>query len=139
MNRLVVDASVVVKWFLPEVLAEAALRVARQENEFVAPELLAAEFASVLWKKQRRGEIEAPAAIRMLADFTRVTVDLVPLMPLMPSAFAIAAAAGHSVYDCWYLALAEREDCPVVTADRRFYQAFVGGQLGHRMLWVEAF
>jgi len=90
-------------------------------------------------KKQRRGEIEAPAAIRMLADFTRVAVDLVPLMPLMPSAFAIAAAAGHSLYDSWYPALAEREDCPVVTADRRFYQAFAGGQLGHRMLWVEAF
>jgi len=48
VNRLVVDASVVVKWFLPEVLAEAALRVAQQENGFVAPEFLAAEFASVL-------------------------------------------------------------------------------------------
>jgi predicted nucleic acid-binding protein len=139
VSRLVVDASVVVKWFLPEVLAEAALRVAGAENEHLAPELLAAEFASALWKKQRRGEIEAPAAARMLADFNRLTVDLVPLMPLMPTAFAIATAAGHSVYDCWYLALAEREDCPVVTADRRFYQAFIDGQLGHRMLWVEAF
>lgn len=139
MTRLVVDPSVVVKWFLPEVLAEAALRVAEAENEYLAPELLAAEFASVLWKKQRRGEIEGPAAARMLADFSRVTVDLVPLMPLMPTAFAIATAAGHSVDDCWYLALAEREDCPVVTADRRFHQAFIDGQLGHRMLWVEAF
>jgi predicted nucleic acid-binding protein len=139
VNRLVLDASVVVKWFLPEVLAEAALRVARQESELVAPELLAAEFASVLWKKQRRGEIAAPAAIRMLADSTRVAVDLVPLLPLMPSAFAIAATAGHSIYDCWYLAPAECEDCPVVTADRSFYQAVVGGQLGHRMLSVEAF
>ena len=48
MNRLVVDASVAVKWLLPEVLAEAALRAARQESEFVAPEFLAAEFVSVL-------------------------------------------------------------------------------------------
>jgi predicted nucleic acid-binding protein len=60
-------------------------------------------------------------------------------MPLLPTAFAIASAAGHSVYDCLYLALAEREDCPLVTADRRFYRAFAGGHLGHRMLWIEAF
>ena len=134
-----VDASIVVKWFLPEVLAAAALRIAETDNDFLAPELLAAEFASALWKKQRRGEIDAPAAARMLTDFSRVSVDFVPLVPLMPTAFAIATAAGHSVYDGWYLALAEREDCPVVTADRRFYGAFSAGQLGHRMLWVEAF
>lgn len=138
MTRLVVDASVVVKWFLPEVLAEAALRVAEGEHQFLAPELLGAEFISALWKKRRRGEIEAAAAVRMLDDFSRVAIGFYPLMPLLPAAFAMAAAAGHSVYDCLYLTLAEREDCPVVTADRRFHAAFAGGQLGHRILWVEA-
>jgi hypothetical protein len=49
-------------------------------------------------------------------------------MPLLPTAFAMAAAAG-SVYDCLYLALAEREYCPVVAADRRFHATFAGGQL----------
>jgi predicted nucleic acid-binding protein len=139
VSRLVVDASIVVKWFLPEVLAAHALRVAESDQGLVAPELLAAEFASALWKKQRRGEIGAPAAAGILADFSRVSIELVPLMPLMPSAFGIAAAAGHSVYDCWYLALAEREDGRVVTADRRFHRAFSEGSLSHRMLWVEAF
>ena len=65
-----------------------------------------------MWKKQRRAEIDASAAARMLTDFSRLRIDLVPLMPLLPTSFAIATAAGHSVYDCWYLALAEREDCP---------------------------
>jgi len=138
LTRLVVDASVVVKWFLPEVSAEAALRVAAGEHVLLAPELLGAEFTSVLWKKTRRGEIEAAAAVRMLDDFSRIAIGFHPLMPLLPTAFAMAAGAGHSVYDCLYLALAEREDCPVVTADRRFHASFAGGQLGHRMLWVEA-
>ena len=139
MNGLVVDASVVVKWFLPEALAEAALRVAATDRVFLAPELLGAEFANALWKKQLRREVEGTAAARILENFRRVAIETFALMPLLPTAFAIASAAGHSVYDCLYLALAEREDCPLVTADRRFYQAFAGGHLGHRMLWIEAF
>jgi predicted nucleic acid-binding protein len=139
MNRLVVDASVVVKWFLPEVRAESALRLAASDRAFLAPELLGAEFANALWKKRLRGEVEGTAAAGILEHFRRVAIETFALMPLLPSAFAIASAAGHSVYDCLYLALAEREDCPLVTADRRFYQAFAGGHLRHRMLWIEAF
>ena len=139
MNRLIVDATVVVKWFLPEVLAEAALRVAAAEDhDFVAPDLLGAEVISALWKKQRRGELDGADAAAMIEDFRRVAITTFPLAPLLPSAFAIAAAAGHSPYDCLYLALAEREDCRLVTADRRFHAAFADGPLGHRMLWVEA-
>ena len=139
MNGLVVDASVVVKWFLPEALAEAALRVAASDRAFLAPELLGAEFANALWKKQRRGEMDGGAAAGILDNFRRVAIETFSLMPLLPTALAIAAAAGHSVYYCLYLALAERQNCPLVTADRRFYQAFTGGHLGHRMLWIEDF
>jgi predicted nucleic acid-binding protein len=139
VNRLVVDASVLVKWFLPEVLGEAALRVAASDRVFLAPELIGAEFANTLWKKQLRGEVEATSTVRMLENFRRIAIETFALMPLLPAAFAIASAAGHSVYDCLYLALAEREDCPLITADRRFYRAFAGGHLGHRMLWIESF
>lgn len=137
MNPLVVDASVVVKWFLPEALTEAALRVAGRDYEFVAPDLLGAEVISALWKRQRRGELDGAEAAAIVEDFRRIAIVTLPLTPLLPSAFAIAAAAGHSPYDCLYLALAEREDCRLVTADRRFYDAFADGPLGHRMLWIE--
>jgi len=139
VSRLVVDASVVVKWFLPEELAEAALRLAASDRAFLAPELLGAEVANALWKKQLRGEVEGTSAVAILENFRRVAIETFALMPLLPAAFAIASAAGHSVYDCLYLALAEREECPLVTADRRFYQTFAGGPLAHRMLWIETF
>jgi predicted nucleic acid-binding protein len=129
----------VVKWFLPEALAEAALRVAASDRAFLAPELLGAEFANMLWKKQRRREVEGAAAVGILESFRSVAIETYSLMPLLPTAFALASAAGHGVYDCRYLALSEREDCPLVTADHRFYQAFASGCLGHRMLWVETF
>ncbi len=40
-------------------------------------------------------------------------------LPLMPRAYAISSAARIGVYDCLYVALAEREGCELVTADMR--------------------
>jgi len=53
VNTLVIDASVAVKWVVeengtPEVLA------LRQRARLIAPELLVAECANILWKKVRR-------------------------------------------------------------------------------------
>jgi len=45
--------------------------------------------------------------------------ELVPLAGLSRRAAAIALALDHPVYDCFYLALAEARDAPMVTADRR--------------------
>jgi predicted nucleic acid-binding protein len=70
---------------------------------------------------------------------TAVALETHTLLPLLTPAPAPASAAGPGVYDCRYLAHSEREDCPLVTADHRFYQAFASGCLGHRMLWVETF
>ena len=42
-----------------------------------------------------------------------------PSLPLMPRALRIAKQARIGVYDCLYVALAEREGCELVTADQR--------------------
>jgi predicted nucleic acid-binding protein len=46
-------------------------------------------------------------------------IDLRPTGPLLPRAMDMARHLGHPVYDCVYLALAEREDAAFVTADQR--------------------
>ena len=40
-------------------------------------------------------------------------------VPLLPRAYAIAHGTQCSVYDCLYVALAERETCELVTADMK--------------------
>jgi predicted nucleic acid-binding protein len=45
MSVFVVDASVVVKWFVPEVYSEAAKRLLSEANDYFAPDLLFAETA----------------------------------------------------------------------------------------------
>jgi predicted nucleic acid-binding protein len=44
---------------------------------------------------------------------------LFPSVPLMLRALSIATQARIGVYDCLYVALAERENCELVTADTR--------------------
>lgn len=100
------------------------------------PRLLGAEVANTFWKKHRRSEITADEAARLLADFQRLDIAMVPHRGLLHHALQLAATVGHPVYDCLYLVLAEQSDCQLVTADRRFCEAFAEGELGHRMSWI---
>ena len=58
--KLVVDASVAVKWFTTEQWTEESRRLLTVGIDRHAPNLILAETTNVLWKKARRGEIEAP-------------------------------------------------------------------------------
>lgn len=49
---------------------------------------------------------------------------LVPLQALQDQAHSLALRRDHSVYDCFYVALAMREGAPLLTADRRLAQRF---------------
>ncbi|MEK6604283.1 MAG: type II toxin-antitoxin system VapC family toxin, partial [Nitrospirota bacterium] len=62
MTRLVVDASVAVKWLVPEIHADAARRILSPNNELLAPDLIWAEVGNVIWKKWRCGEVPGHAA-----------------------------------------------------------------------------
>ncbi len=137
MSRLVIDASVAVKWFLPESHGEAALRLLDPDHELLAPDLIWAEVTNVLWKRRRRGEIAPATARGILADFRRFPLRIAPAGPMIEQAFAIADQLARSVYDCLYLALARRAQGRLVTADRRLYAAAAGSPLAASLLWVE--
>lgn len=57
VSAFVVDASVVVKWFTPEIPSDAARRLVTFPHEYFAPDLPCAETANTTWKKTRRGEL----------------------------------------------------------------------------------
>ena len=60
--------------------------------------------------------------------------QLVPLRQLAPRAAALAHQLDHPVYDCFYLALSERRDVPLVTADRRLIAKVAGTPFAVRTL-----
>lgn len=137
MTPLVVDASVVMKWLLPEVHSGAARRVLAADHALLAPDLLWAELGNALWKRVRSGEIAAEDARDLLRDFQRFQVVTTPIMPLIDAALEIATHLDRTVYDSLYLALALARRCQIVTADRHFYNTLTRGPLASTLVWVE--
>ncbi len=119
MTVFVVDASVVIKWFVPEIHSDAARRLLAASHQYLSPDLLFPEVGNVIWKKVRRGELTADAGQRLAADMSSIAVQTVPTRGLMIDAHALAIATGLTVYDAMYLALAVRLNTALITADDR--------------------
>jgi predicted nucleic acid-binding protein len=136
VTRVVVDASVAVKWFLPEELSTEARRLLSTEHELLAPDLLWAELGNVLWKKQRRREIDPATTRELLRDFSRVPLEFHPAARWADPALALAIRHGVTVYDGLYLALAAGSGCRLVTADRRLRETCDVGALHGLVEWL---
>ncbi len=126
MSVFVVDASVVVKWFVPEIHSDAARRLLTLPHQYFAPDLLFAEAANTIWKKTRRGELSIEDGSRLVADIGRVAVESISCRALAEDAHALANATGQTVYDALYVALAVRLDTRLITADARLAATLSG-------------
>lgn len=127
MTIYVVDSSVVMKWYVPEVHQAEALRLRASGAALHAPGLVNVEMAAILWKKLRKGELTRRDADDILNDFTALaTVTRYPSGPLVLSALDIAHRSGRTVYDCLYLALAVQLGGRMVTADEKLVNSLAG-------------
>lgn len=116
---VVVDASVALKWVVPEAGSEAAQALRAGDAHLIAPTLVMAEIGNVLWKKTMRKEISRGEAVSALRLATSHLAEFIPLDDLRETALELAIELRRPIYDCFYLALARRERCALVTADRR--------------------
>jgi predicted nucleic acid-binding protein len=119
VSLFVVDASVVVKWFVPEIHSEAARRLLSLPHEYIAPDLLFVETANTIWKKIRRQELTVAQGRQLVRDIARSAVDIVSCRALAEDAHALAVATNCTVYDAMYVGLAVRLNTRAVTADER--------------------
>lgn len=118
MNTLVIDASVAIKWVVEEDGTEFALAL-RQQARLLAPDLLVAECANILWKKVQRKELSPDEALLAARLIQSADMELIPSRALMEAATRLAIELDHPAYDCLYLALAIEKACRFVTADQR--------------------
>ncbi len=137
MSLFVVDASVAIKWFLPENHSEAALRLLTQPHTLHAPDLIFSEFGNVLWKRVRRNEILKEEADAILEGLRTLNLQVQPSQALIPLALEIACGENRTVYDSLYLAAAIALQSPLITADARFFRALSKGPFSAHLLWVE--
>jgi hypothetical protein len=91
---VVVDASVVIKWFVPEAGSDAASRLLAAEDRFEAPDLLFAELANAIWKKALRGQLTRAASQLLVGDIEKIAVDTTPCRALASDAHALGDRNG---------------------------------------------
>jgi predicted nucleic acid-binding protein len=136
MTTVVVDASVVAKWFFPELHSSESRRLLSPRHSLLAPDLIWSEFGNIAWKRVRRGEMKADEATQCIADMIRLPLDTVSTQGLIAAALELAIATDRAVYDCLYLAMAIDRKCRLVTADERFVNALAATPLAKHMRHV---
>ncbi|MEO7143620.1 MAG: type II toxin-antitoxin system VapC family toxin [Bryobacteraceae bacterium] len=119
-----VDASVAVKWFLPEQGTEAAQAILSGSEKLIASALIRIEVAAAITRKLRLGELhvgEAEEACHLwIAALSSGIITISPDEDSIESANELAIQIRHPLQDCLYLALARRVDGTLLTADPKF-------------------
>ncbi|MFZ5898428.1 MAG: type II toxin-antitoxin system VapC family toxin [Bacillota bacterium] len=125
-KRVVVDASLAVKWLVNEEATEAAVglleRWSEEEVCLTAPCLLFTEVANALYKRVRREEMALADAQTLLSFLSELGIEIKETAALGPRVLELAARfCCSAAYDACYVALAEALECEFWTADERLY------------------
>ncbi|MGH7965856.1 MAG: type II toxin-antitoxin system VapC family toxin [Candidatus Binatia bacterium] len=127
MHRLVIDASIVVKWLNPhEALADKATLI-RDDYEqgrisLVVPTFWDYEVANGINKAVARSHLSEQEGHEAMALLLAVRAQKEAL-PSPQESYDLARRYQRSVYDSWYLSLAEKMGCEFWTADQKLYNA----------------
>jgi predicted nucleic acid-binding protein len=113
---LVVDASVAVLWVLEQNGSQRALAL-RSEVPLIAPSLIVAEIGNAIWKAARRSGVTREFGLTAIKAALSAFAQLVPMEELHLRALELSIQIDHAIYDCFYLALAERERAPLICMD----------------------
>jgi len=135
---LVIDASVVIKWYVTENDSDAATALLDAEQNFLAPDLLFAECASILAKLVRRGAMTTQRSLEIIAAIIDGPFATVTNAQLVDDALRISLSApGVSPYDAQYVALAILFNTNCVTADRKLVERLRGMPANHVTLLAD--
>ncbi len=128
----VIDASVVIKWYTTEADSDAATDLLYAEENFLAPDLLFAECASILAKFVRRGTMTAARALEIIVILMEGPFTVVANRQIADDALQIALSTSGNVtpYDASYVALAVRMNTRLITADRKLFNKLQGSPYG---------
>lgn len=128
--KYVVDSSVAFKWVVREVDSDKAdlLRAdfLNGIHEFLSPDVYPVEVAHALTRAERQARVTVGQARHLLVDVLTTPPQFHSYRLLLSRAVDISSQMRIGVYDCLYVALAEQEQCELVTADDKLVKNLLG-------------
>ena len=131
--KYVIDRCTAFKWFLTEQESDEA-RLLRdsfrnQLADLIAPDIFPIEIVHALTRAERQKRITPLEGAELVEDLFQVLPILYTSLPLLPRAYELSSRVRIGVYDCLYVALAEREGCSLVTTDQRLITNLPGSPI----------
>lgn len=121
--KYVLDSSVAAKWVLPEVDSDKAIRLrdefAAAIHQLLAPDVFSIELAHALTRGERQGRVGIGDAAVLWGVVMSTPPKFSRSSLLVARAIDISSRMRIGVYDCLYVALAERRKCALITADTK--------------------
>ena len=119
--RVVADASLLVATLVDSGHDGRWARSRIAVDAIAGPELALAEASNTLRRMELARQITPSEATRAQRDLIQLPLTLFPFTPYAERVWALRGAL--TIYDAWYVALAEALDCPLLTLDRRLSRA----------------
>lgn len=134
---LVIDANIAVGWSLESPNSPNCIRILRESDSVVAPDLIIPEVANTFYQQIKIGVANKDRILDGLELFPRWFAELVPSSMLRMKAFELALELKHPAYDCFYLALALLRDVRFVTSDAHFQRKAAAAGYGDTVVLLE--
>ena len=136
----VIDASVLVKFFSPEILSEKAeelnARIMEGDLRLLAPDLIFAEVGNILWKKHRRKELSRAEAEEIVDAVVSLPMEIETSRALLPLAVDLGLAYGITAYDALYVSLAKVHETILITADKKLVEIMGKTAFKKHVAWL---
>ena len=141
--NVVIDASVLIKFYVPEVLSDKASHLLNAVKDgglsFLAPDLVFPEAGNILWKKHRLKELTGPEVNEITDAVILLPVRVESSKALLPLAAGIAITYGITVTDAVYLALARILETRMITADKKLFKKMTETEMDKYVSWLGNF
>jgi predicted nucleic acid-binding protein len=133
MRTAVIDSSALLRLFvpdgpLPEGLEDLVDAAWRGDAVLLAPELVLAEVAAVLRRKERDGHLSQGEVDEVLAAFLDLPLDLVGHRTLVEDAVTLSRQHGLTAYDALFFALSRQRRVDLISADEELSTAWTKDQ-----------
>lgn len=138
--NLVIDASVLIKFYIPEILFDRAQSlldsVQQGEVSLLAPDLVYSEAGNILWKKHHLKELTRSEVGEISDALLILPINIESSKGLLPLAIQIGMAYGITVYDAMYVTLSRIHETRMITADKRLYERLAKTDLKKYVTWL---